>query len=503
MTRRVVSIPAAALIALALAVAPVPAAKQKKGIPAHPSKIKYPALDFEVPDAEAYRHQLSNGIPVYIAEDHDLPLVSISITARVGEFLDAADAPGVSSMTGTMMRQGGTRTQSAEAFDERADFLAANIGAFSGSTSGGASLNCITPVLDESLDLLFDMLKNPGFDEARLAIQKDNYLESMKQRNDDAGDIQQREWTWLIRGEDHFTGRQMTSAELEAISGEKLAAFHKSYWRPDGMIISVSGDVETEKILAELEKRFAGWEPKGPEVSWPPAPPTHTPVPGLYHVEKDIPQGKVNIGHLSVRWDDWGKKEYYAAQIMNDILGGGGFTSRMVKRIRSDEGLAYSAGSRFGIGTFWPATFRVSYQSKNETVALAAKIALDLIDQIRTEPVSDEELKVSKNSFIDTFPRRFESPRQVVSTFADDEYVGRPHDYWTKYRDRIASITKDDVLNSAKTYLHPDKMVFFVVGKWDEIEPGDADGRASMKEFFEGKVKHLPLRDPLTLEPME
>ena len=124
------------------------------------------------------------------------------------------------------------------------------------------------------------------------------------------------------------------------------------------------------------------------------------------------------------------------------------------------------------------------------------------VERIRTEEVSDQELATAKASFVDVFPRRFESAEDIVSIFADDEYVGRPHDYWKTYRDRISAVTKKDVQRVAKKYLQPDKLVYLIVGKWSDIEPGDADGRAAMKQFAGGSSNELPIRDPLTLKPM-
>ncbi len=494
---------AALATALALPAAAASKKARKGGVPDHPSKLSFAPLEFSVPSPDGYRHELPGGIPVWIAEDHDLPLATVAVTLRAGSFLEGEGETGVASTTGAMLRQGGTTALSPEEFDEKADFLAANVSAFTGDTRGGATINCTTNVLDECLDLLFDMMRNPRFDEKRLEIRKDDLLEGIKQRNDDAGSILGREWAWLLYGEDHFSTRQLTGAEVEALSSDTLRAWHAKYWRPDLMMFTVAGDVDTKSILAGLASRVEGWSAEGPDVPWPPPAPTHEAGPGVYHVEKDIPQGKVRIGHRSVKWDDYSDKRFYAAMVMNDILGGGGFTSRMVKRIRSDEGLAYSAGSSFGIGTYWPATFAINYQSKNATVAFAAQIAIGLVETIRTDLVSEEELRVAKGSFIDSFPRRFESPAQVVSTFAEDEFSGRPHSYWSEYRDRIRAVTREDVRNAAKEFLHPDKFVFLVVGKWDEIAPGDPDGKASMAEFFGGEVTRLPLRDPMTLRPLE
>lgn len=469
-------------------------------IPAHPNDLRYKDLKFDVPKADKYKNKLKNGIVVYVAEDHSLPLVNLVVLVRAGDFLEPASKTGLAGLTGMMLRQGGTQKLTAEDFDEKTDFLAADISSFAGDTQAGASLNCLSNVLDPSLDLFFDMLRTPRFQQSRIDVEKGNILEEMKQRNDDAGSILGREWRWLLYGESHFSSKESTKASIESVAREDMVDFHKKYFQPGNMIIAVSGDVVTRDVLANLERRFADWKAAGPAVPWPPPAPSFTPKPGLYHVEKDIPQGKVYIGHLGTRWDRWDNPDNFGLMVMNDILGGGGFTSRITKKVRSDEGLAYSAGSRFGIGTYWPGDFRVSYQSKNETVALAAKFSLAEIEKMRSAPPTDEEMTTSKNSFIESFPRSFESPAAIARLFADDDYMGRPHGYWETYRDNIRKVGGSDVQRVAKTYLFPDKMVFLIVGKWSEIEPGDANKRASMKEFFGGQVQHLPLRDPLTLK---
>ena len=474
-------------------------------IPAHPRDLSFGELVFEVPQAEEYRHVLNNGVVVYVVEDHALPLVDINLTVRAGAFLEDEAEVGLSGLVGTMVRQGGTQTRSAEEYDEAVDFLAANISTSGGDTSSSASLDCLSSALDPSLDLFFELLTAPGFQQDRLEVVQGNLLEGMKQRNDDPRSIASREWSWLLRGNSHFGSRRLTEKGLSTISRDDLATFYRRYWRPDQMVIAISGDVETKSILEDLEQRLGEW-PLAQEVvdvPWPPVPSSYVPQPGVYHVEKDIPQGRVSIGHLTSIWDDYANPQAYSAMVMNEILGGGGFTSRLVKRIRSDEGLAYSAGSGYRLGTYQPGTFTMSYQSKNPTVALAAKIALEEVARIQNEAVSDEEMRTAKASFIDTFPRRFESSGAVARTFASDEYVGRPHDYWYKYRNRIAAVDAASVQKAAQELLRPEGLVMLVVGPWDEVAPGDADNRAEMSEILDGEVHHLPLRDPLTLEPLE
>ncbi|HEY7699390.1 MAG TPA: pitrilysin family protein [Vicinamibacteria bacterium] len=475
-------------------------ASSPQTIPARPEELRFDELRFDVPDPARYRHELSNGVPVYVAPDSTFPLVHIGIQLRQGSYLEPENRVGLAGLTGSLLRTGGTSRLDPGAFDEEAEYLAAGISSFGGDSRAGASLDCISPVLDPAMDLFFEMLRRPRFDGTRLAVEKENLLEAMRQRNDDPADILAREWSWLLEGETFYRSRRMTKDRLDAITRDDLVSFHEKYWRPENMIVTVSGDVDPARILAKLESYLANWPGKGASTEWPPPQPTHEPRPGAYHVEKDIPQGTVVLGHSVPRWTDWGSPDRAALQVMDHILGGSGFTSRITKRIRSDEGLAYDASSSFDFDALGPGSFTVSFQSKNATVALASKIALEEIERIRSEPASEEEIALAKASLIETFPRRFESAAQIAGTYAGDAFIGRSHDYWKSWRAQVQAVAAADVLGVARKYLKPEAIVFLVVGKWEEIGKGDPEGRASMKELFGGKVTHLPLRDPLTLK---
>lgn len=186
--------------------------------------------------------------------------------------------------------------------------------------------------------------------------------------------------------------------------------------------------------------------------------------------------------------------------IGNDILGGGGFTARMMKTIRSNEGLAYGAYSAMSFPVTMPGTFGPYYSSKSSTCAYAAEIAMDLINQMRTEPVTDEELTTTKNSMIETFPRRFESPARVVGLFAQDEILGRSHNYWTTYRDNVEKVTAQEIQKAFAEGIRPDAMIMLVVGNIEEISAGHPDHEAKLTDF--GPIHVVPLRDPMTLEPL-
>ena len=385
---------------------------------------------------------------------------------------------GLASLTATMMRDGGAGERSPAELDERIEFLAAGISASSRDTEARASLRTITPVFEESLDLFFDVLMRPRFDAERFGVRQENVREDLKQRNDDADSLLGREWDFLLYGQDHYLGRRMTSGHLDAITPDDLRDFHRRTWRPEHMVWSVSGDVDTAEILAMLEERLAAWPAAddAAAVDWPPPHEVPNPAPGIYHVEKDIPQGKVRIGNLAPRWDDWDNPERAAIQVMDHILGASGFTSRIMQRVRSDEGLAYGAGGRFGFNPLGPSGYSMGYQSKSPTVALAAAIALEEVHRMRDEAVSPEELELARRSLVDSFPRRFESAQARAGIFANDAFLERDHGYWVRWREQIEAVTAEDVVAVAQKYLRPDQMVMLVVGIWEDIGPGDPGG---------------------------
>ncbi len=497
MNRRILS---ATLTLALLALAPaglLAQTMQKSDIPARPADLKFAPLSYTPPKREKYRHVLPNGVVVYAVEDSALPLVNISVLVRTGAYLDPAGKEGLASLTGSQMRAGGTTSKTAEQFDEAADFLAAGISSSIGGTQGNASLNLLTKDLDQGLTLFFDMLRNPGFQEDRLKLAKSQVLQAMERRNDRTDAIENREWTRLVRGAEHFTAKDATKASVESVMREDLAAFHKKYFHPANFIFAVSGDLDTKQMLSKLEAATKDWPSTKEAVPEVPKP-THTPVAGVYAVHKaDVNQGRVTIGHLGSMRDN---PDGFALDIMNDILGGGGFTSRITSRVRSDEGLAYSAGSSYGLGVYYPGTFQASFQSKSPTTAQAIDIILEEINRIRTSKVSAEELETAKNSAVEIFPRFFATAGQIAGTFAQDEYTKRPADYWDKYRERVRAVTAEDVQRVAQKYLAPDKLVILVVGNIDDITKGNPDRpQHSLVKVAGGTVKRIPLPDPLTL----
>jgi len=471
-------------------------------IPDRPEKLKFPALKYEPPTGADYRVQLKNGPVAYLVPDRELPLVSISIRVRTGGYEVPVDKAGLAAMTGSLL-QAGAGSRSAADLEERLAFLAARLSTSVSTTHGSVSLNLLSKDLPEGLGILREVLTQPKFQADRLALLKQQQLASMKQRNDDSRGIERRERSNLLFGENFWRTRLPTKASIESITQADLKAFHQAWFHPANFTVAVSGDFEVEKMKAELEALFADWQFKGKVGRAIPSEGRTFAKPGVYLVNKKVNQGRVSILLPGIQRDN---PDYYAIQIMNDILGGGGFTSRITNRVRSDEGLAYSAGSSFPGGTYYPMAFFAGFQSKSRTVLFATSIVLEEMKKIAAEEVSDRELETAKNSFIQTFPQAFATKGQIAGTFMDEEFTGRAKanaKYYDEFRAKIAAVDKAAVQAVAKKYLVPGKVVVLIVGDKDEILKGHPDHPVKLADLSPGGLIELPLRDPFTLKPLE
>ena len=467
-------------------------------IPDHPSQLIYPELEYDPPQFKNYRHELEHGVVAFLVEDKSLPLVNVSVLVRVGDYLEPANKIGLAGAVGNQMRAGGTARWSAEEFDEEADFLAANLSAGIGGTSGSVRMNSLSKDLDQALGMLFDMLRRPRFQQDRLDLYKSQVLQQMERRNDRTSGIEAREWNRLLRGSDHFSNFSSTQSSISSITREDLQQFHSRYFQAANFIIAASGSFDSEDLKARLNRHLKEWEGAGDRSPAVPRP-QHTPTPGVYLVDKpEVNQGRVSIGHLGSQRDN---PDRFALDLMNDILGGSGFTSRITNRVRSDEGLAYTAGSSYSFGTYYEGVFRASFQSKNPSCAQAAAIVLEEIERIRREPVSEQELETVKTSAIEIFPRFFASASAVAATFANAELTHLDPNFWNTYRDNLRNVTREDIQRVARQYLDPSRLVILAVGKAEEMLAGDPDypDYTLLKLDPDQKIETIPLPDPLTM----
>ncbi|HTF55629.1 MAG TPA: pitrilysin family protein [Planctomycetota bacterium] len=473
-----------------------PAPVQDPPIADRPEKLTYPSMKYEVPDPARMRTVLKNGMVVYAIEDRSLPKVDLSIVLRAGSFWEPKGKEGLAGMTGALMRTGGTRSRPPQEIDDQVEFLAAQLSVGVGDVSGNASLSILSKDFDAGLGLLTDILANPDFKQEKIDLWKAQQLDRLKARNDATAAIEGRESTLLLYG-DYPVNSHMTKASLDSINRDDLVAYHRRFFHPSAMIVSAAGDFSKPELLAKLEGAFKEWPTPAPEKVTIPVV-NYQPKPGVYCLpakQANVNQGRVTIGHLGI---DLNNPDAFVIRIMSYIFGQGGFSSRLVKVVRTDAGLAYSVGCDYRPGVSYTGTFRMLFQSRSESCLYAAKLCLQEMERMQKEPVTEEELKGAISFYMDAFPGLFfATPIQTASTFASAEFNGYPKDYYQTYRARINAVTAADIQRAAKQYMKADKLVFVFVGNLDAIKGGDGKTPVKIEDF--GAVTDLPLPDPLTL----
>lgn len=445
----------------------------------------YAPIDWQVPRVgkDVERYVTKNGMVVYLKEDHTLPEFRINALIRCGDIYDAPEQEGLSGLVGTVMRSGGTQSLPPDSLNALLEYIAASIETGIGMESGSASLYCLAKDTETGVKLFADVLRRPAFREEKIDLAKEQIRKSIKSRNDNPGSIVAREFDHTLYG-DHPYGRVLEWATVKAITKDDLAAYHKRYFVPGGIMLGITGDFASAKIKKMIDKYFGDWTSGGEEVGAAPVV-TKEFKPGVFFIEKDVNQSNIRFGHLGITDDN---PDRYAISVMNFILGGGSFNSRMTSRVRSDEGLAYSVGSRFETDSRDLGAFYAYTQTKSSTTLKAMRLMKAEVERIRQAAVSDDELALAKDSYINRYVFGFTSAGQVVSRLMGLEYDDRPRDELEKYLDNIRAVTAADVQRVAEQYLQPDKISYVVVGK-----RADLDGDIS--EF--GDVVDLPLVEPV------
>jgi zinc protease len=485
------------------------------GMVDRPEKLTYPPLHFTPPNAATCRVVLGDGMAAYIVPDRAIPMITVNVMMRVGPDLDPPGKEGLAAATAYLLTRSGTATMTAEQLEDRVAFLGAQlesgIGAGRGmfglggvpisGTESRVTLNLLSKDIDEGLRLLTDCIKSAAFQEDRLNLRRDQQLQDIKRRNDESAGIEDYEWNYLANGEGHWSTRYPTEASLKSMTKDDLVAFQHRYMGPKNFILSVSGDFDRGEMTKKLKQAFAGWPIPGENPGPPPAP-TAPVESGWFIAPKEVNQTRVTFGLRSIdRYDP----DYWTAQVMNSILGGGGFTARLVNRIRSDEGLAYSVGSRFEGGFYYPDLWTVGFQTKARSTAYAVSLALAEIGRMRDELVSDSELETAKSSFIEGFPARFPNAAAVAGALAAEELTGRYQrdpKFFAEYTSRVQAVTAQDVQRVARRLLDPKKLAFLLVGDGKEMRQSDGKHEVTLVRLAGGEPKPIALRDPATMKPM-
>lgn len=425
------------------------------------ARWKFEEINFNPPVPE--RFVLPNGLVVYFLPDTQLPVVTVSAIVRAGEAYVASEKTGLGAVAGEALVTGGTKTRTPDQVDEQLEFLGIQWSGSVGMESAEFSMQCLSKDFPTALDLLADLLVNPGFEQSRLQLAIDNSIEDLRRQNDSPGRIIRREFNKLVFG-DHPYGRTPSEKSLTGITRTDVESFYRSYFMPNTTILAISGDLDAAGVKSSLEKAFASWS-KGEPATVTVADPV-PPAAGVYQIEKDISQTNLRFGHLGI---DRRNPDRHAVRILNHILGGGGFTSRMVGKVRSDSGWAYSVGTAFGVSDK-PNVFLATCQTKTETTTKALALMQWVIEDLRQGGIKPDELVTAKESIVNSDVFNYDTPVEVVENYAWQEYYGFPADQMKQDLAAIRAVTKADVDAAAKKYLDPSKYVIVAVGKIGEFD---------------------------------
>ena len=455
----------AGLLSLAVLQASAITAYAGEPVLGDPRTMTFQPVEFSPPEPE--RVILENGMVVYLLEDHELPLVSVTVTMRTGSWLDPIDKIGLASMTGAVMRTGGGGGLSAEQVDAELEQFAGDVSIGIGRQSGSASLDVLSKDVPRGLEILAGLLRRPTFEPARVELAKLQAIEGIRRRQDNPGSIVGREFAKVLYGADHPSARESSLDSITRITREDLVTFHRDTIHPNGMILGVTGDFKKDEILAALRKVFGDWK-RGTvsELRIADVPEAELSRPVVRFVSKETSQTHLRLGHLSIKEND---PDYVALAIANDILGGSSFRSRLFNDVRTKRGLAYSVGSRLHTGTHDQGVWLMRAETKLTSTQEVIERFVANIERMRAEPVSDTELAEAKEAYVNSFVFSFASPSAIVSRLVELEYDGLPKDFLQQLRTKVVALTKEQVQAAAKRHLRPDRLKIVAVGSGEAL----------------------------------
>jgi len=404
------------------------------------------------------RRVLENGLTLLVVERHNLPIVMVTIGVKAGSLIEPQEKAGLANLTAGLLTAG-TKKRTAAEISEEIEFVGGTLSASGGVDYIKVTLSILKKDVSLGFDLLSDIILNPVFPEEELNKKINRIKGSLKARKEDPHFIASEAFRKEVFGL-HPYGRLVEGTEesLKRIKRDDILKFHSAYYVPNNSIMAVVGDITPEEVEDLLKRYFSRWQPK--ELKFPPVP-TLEPSKKrkIIVIDRDLTQANILIGHIGIKR---GNPDYYAVSVMNYILGGGGFSSRLMHNLREEKGLVYDIYSFFAARKEG-GSFRVGLQTKNESANTALEEVLKEIKRIRTTPVSDAELSEAKAFLIGSFPMKIETSRRIADFLVAVEYYELGIDYIDKYPDYINSVTKDDVLRVARKYLDPENFILVVV----------------------------------------
>jgi zinc protease len=402
--------------------------------------------------------KLSNGAVLLVSEQRQLPMVSISIAFDAGACRDPAGKEGLAELTGASLEQG-TKQLSAADFNQKLDFVGSSISISADRDYAFASMTSLKKYEAQTLHLLAQSLENPGLRDSDIVRKRGDQVAAIKANEEEPGYTAMVAFARMIFGKGPYGHpAEGFGDSVATLTAGDVRDFYHRYYRMGGAVIAVAGDVDLKTIKGTLEQELTGLA----GTVQPPTEPTAPNIgPGIRAnlVNRNVAQANLILGSGGIARSN---PDYYKIQVMNYILGGGGFSSRLMKEVRSKAGLAYSIDSAFSAGRF-PGAFAVVLQTKNQSAQQALKLIVAQLREMQSHQVTDRELTSAKRYMIGSFPLRLDRQSEIVSFMLQVELYGLGLDYAERYPKLIGDVTKLDVQETAQKYLRPDALALVAV----------------------------------------
>lgn len=414
---------------------------------------------------EIKRSVLKNGAILLVSPQHQLPMVTMEIAFDAGSRRDPAAKAGLAALTASCLTLG-TRQLSAAQFNQKADFMGSSVSVSAGPDYAEAGFTSLKKYEDDTLHLLAAALTEPALHDAEITRKRDERVAGIKADEEQPSYVAGVTFRKALFGDAPYGHpSEGTAASVAKLSPADVREFYRTHYKMGGAVIAVVGDVEPGEIKAKLEKELAALGGSTPPQAEPPAPN----VPAGIHstlINRNIVQATLILGAGGIARSN---PDFYRIQVMNYILGAGGFASRLMKVVRSKAGLAYGISSGFEAGKF-PGSFTVVTQTKNRSSNEALRLILQQLREIQQQPVSDAELASAKKYLVGSFPLKIDRQSAIASFMLQIELYGLGLDYADRYPKLIEAVTKADVQRVAQKYLHPDAMLLVAVANQAEAK---------------------------------
>lgn len=428
------------------------------------TKIPIPQLPAFHPQ-QPKRILLPNGMVIFLQEDHELPTIDGVARVRGGARSEPAAKAGLMSLYGEVWRTGGTKNQTGDQLDDYLEIRAAKVETDANDDSTTVSLSCLKEDFDDVFKIFNQVLREPGFRADKLDLAKRESFDSISRRNDEVREIARREAAKLAYGANNPYARVPEYATIAAVTRQDLVDWHDQYVHPNNIILGFVGDFDSAQMEQQLRSAFGDWQKgptaKAPEIHFDPA------KPGYYLVKKsDVNQTNIRMVGLGTTRDN---PDFYAIEVFNEVLAGG-FSSRLVQSIRTAQGLAYAVGGGIGTRFDHPGILQLAMGTRSNATVQSIQSLYEQIDELKTKPVSEDEIKRARDSILNNFVFNFDTPGKVLQERMAYEFYGYPPDFLEKYRAGIEKVTTQDVARVIPKYLHKDQLAVLVVGNTAEFD---------------------------------